>query len=47
MENEIIKRGNVPHKPYKRKRGQKKEIVHQQKHQTMKNKRWIVERTNS
>jgi len=31
-----------------KKRGQKKkEIVHQQKHQTMKNKRWVVERTTS
>jgi transposase len=47
IENEIIKRGYVPLIPYKRKRGQKKEIAHQQKHQTMKNKRWVVERTNS
>jgi transposase len=48
IENEIIRRGYVPHIPYKRKRGQKKkEIVNQQKHQTMKNKRWVVERTNS
>ena len=47
VEKEIINRGYVPHIPYKRKRGQKKEIVSQQKHQTMKNKRWVVERTNS
>ena len=44
IEQEIIRRGYVPHIPYKRKRGQKKkEIVHQQKHKTAKNKRWVVE----
>ena len=48
IENEIIKRGYIPHISYKRKRGQKKEMVHQQKHQTIKNKRWVIlERTNS
>jgi putative transposase len=48
IENEIIRRGYVPHIPYKRKKGQKKkEIAYQHKHQTMKNKRWVVERTNS
>ncbi|MGN6623127.1 MAG: IS5 family transposase [Candidatus Nitrosocosmicus sp.] len=47
-ENEIIRRGYVPHIPYKRKRGQKKELItYQHKHQTIKNKRWVVERTNS
>ena len=48
IENEIIKRGYVTHISYKRKRGQKKEIVHQQKHKTIKNKIWaVLERTNS
>jgi transposase len=47
-ENEIIRRGYVPHIPYKRKRGQRKEgIAYQHTHQNMKNKRWVVERTNS
>ncbi len=40
IENEIIKRGYVPHIPYKRKKGQKKkELSYQHKHQNMKNKR--------
>jgi hypothetical protein len=48
IEQEIIKRGYVPHIPYKRKRGQRKEeITYQHKYQTAKNKRWVVERTNS
>src|SRR6476659_8734476 len=48
IENEIIRRGYVPHIPYKRKRGQRKEeIAYQHKHQTIRNKRWVVERTNS
>jgi hypothetical protein len=48
IENEIIERGYVPYLPYKRKKGQKKkEIAYQHKHQNMKNKRWVIERTNS
>jgi hypothetical protein len=48
IENEIIRRGYDPHIPYKRKREQKKEeIEYQHKHQTIRNKRWVVERTNS
>ena len=48
MENEIIRRGYALHIPYKRKRGQRKEeIAYQHKHQTIRNKRWVVERTNS
>jgi len=48
IENEIIRRGYVPHIPYKIKRGQRKEeIAYQHKHQTIRNKRWVVERTNS
>ncbi len=43
----IIKRGYVPHIPYKRNRGQKIEAVFQKKHPAAKNKRWVVERTNS
>lgn len=47
-ENEIIKRGYVPHIPYKRKRGQIKiEKANQKRHSSSKNKRWVVERTNS
>ena len=49
IENEIIRRGYVPHIPYKRKRGQKKkENSNQKKYSSSaKNKRWVVERTNS
>ncbi len=44
----IIKRGYVPHIPYKRKRGQmKEELANQKKYSSTKNKRWVVERTNS
>ena len=46
-ENEIIKRGYVPHIPYKRKRGQPIEMTCRMNYQTAKNKRWVVERTNS
>ena len=47
-ENEIINRGYVPHIPYKRKRGQIKiENTNQKRHSSSKNKRWVVERTNS
>lgn len=47
IEQEIIKRGYVPHIPYKRKRGQAKKITNQQEYLSSKNKRWVVERTNS
>ena len=48
IEQEIIKRGYVPHIPYKRKRGQKKkENSSQKKYSSAKNKRWVIERTNS
>ena len=48
IEQEIIKRGYVPHIPYKRKRGQKKEEnTNQKRYYPSKNKRWVVERTNS
>ena len=48
IENEIIKRGYVPHIPYKRKRGQmKEETANQRRYSLSKNKRWVVERTNS
>ena len=48
IEKEIIKRGYVPHIPYKRKRGQmKKEKTNQKQYPSAKNKRWVVERTNS
>lgn len=47
VKQEIIKRGYVPHIPYKRKRGQKKEAVCKKKCPSAKNKRWVVERTNS
>jgi putative transposase len=46
VRQQIIKRGYVPHIQYKRKRGQSK-IVRQMNYQTAKNKRWVVERTNS
>ena len=48
IENEIIKRGYVPHIPYKRKKGQmKEETVNQKHYDSARNKRWVVERTNS
>ena len=47
IEKEIIKRGYVPHIPYKRKRGQKEETHIKKNIHTAKNKRWVVERTNS
>ena len=46
-ENEIINRGYVPHIPYKRKRGQVRKKVHQKQYDSVRNKRWVVERTNS
>ena len=47
IEQEIIKRGYVPHIPYKRKRGQKKKLVQQRRYSSAKNKIWVIERTNS
>jgi len=48
IEQEIIKRGYVPHIPYKKKRGQKKEEnTNQKRYYHSKNKRWVLERTNS
>ena len=48
IRQQIIKRGYVPHIPYKRKRGQKKkENSSQKKYSSAKNKRWVIERTNS
>jgi putative transposase len=48
IEDEITKRGYVPRIPYKRKRGQTKEEKTNQKRTSLsKNKRWVVERTNS
>jgi transposase len=45
---EIIKRGYVPHIPYKRKRGQMIKKANQKRYSYYaKNKRWVVERTNS
>jgi hypothetical protein len=48
IDNEIIKSIYVSNISHKRKRGQRKEeIAYQHKHQTIRNKRWVVERTNS
>jgi transposase len=48
VEQEIIKRGYVPHIPYKRKRGQMIKNANQKWYSSYaKNKRWVVERTNS
>src|SRR4051794_5304668 len=49
IEQEIIKRGYVPHIPYKRKRGQvRKENTDLKRYTPSKDKRWVVkERTNS
>jgi transposase len=48
IEQEIIKRSYVPHIPYKRKRGQtKEEKTCQKRNSSSKDKRWVVERTNS
>jgi transposase len=44
----MINRDYVPHMPYKRKRGQKKaETTYHKRCSPSKNKRWVVERTNS
>jgi putative transposase len=49
VEQEIIKRGYVPHMPYKRKRGEEKakdkEKTFQKRYHPR--RRWVVERTNS
>lgn len=47
VKHEIIKRGYVPHIPHKRKRGQVKEKTNQMQCDSGRNKRWVVERTNS
>ena len=48
IEQEIIKRGYVPHIPYKKKRGQMIKNTNQKRYSSYaKNKRWVVERTNS
>jgi transposase len=48
VKHEIIKRGYIPHIPYKRKKGQKTETLCKKKYRSSaKNKRWVVERTNS
>ena len=47
VQQAIIKRGYVPHIPYKRKKGQKIEVACQKKYPSAKNRRWVVERTNS
>src|SRR4051812_1230572 len=45
IEQEIIKRGYVPHIPYKRKRGQvRKENTDLKRYTPSKNKPWVVER---
>jgi len=47
IRQQIIKRGYVPHIPYKKKRGQHSKMACQMNYKTAKNKRWVVERTNS
>jgi transposase len=47
IEQEIIKRGYVLHIPNKRKRGQILKNTIQKTYYPSKNKRWVVERTNS
>ncbi len=48
VKQEITKRGYVPHIPYKRKRGQKKKALCQKRRpSSARNRRWVVERTNS
>ena len=42
IEQEIIKRGYVPHIPYKRKRGQMIKNTNQKRYYPSKNKRWVV-----
>jgi transposase len=47
VKQDIFKRGYIPHIPYKRKRGQNKMVCRQMNYIIAKNKRWVVERTNS
>lgn len=48
MEKQITNRGYVPHLPHKRKRGQQQNSRTCEKTDlSVKNKRWVVERTNS
>jgi putative transposase len=48
IEQEIIKRGYILHIPHKRKRGQILNKANQKRYSSYtKNKRWVVERTNS
>ena len=47
IEQEIIRRGYIPHIPYKRKRGQMIKNTNQKRYHPYMNKRWVVERTNS
>ena len=48
MEKQITNRGYVPHMPHKRKRGQQQNAkTHEKTDLSVKNKRWVVERTNS
>ena len=47
VEQQIATRGYVPHMPYKRKKVQNKGKTNQKKHPSAKNRRWVVERTNS
>ena len=48
VRQQVIKRGYVPHIPYKRKRGKQSKMVSQMKYQSIRNKLWVVvERTNS
>ena len=49
IRQQIIKRGYVPHIPYKRKRcrQKKEETAIQKRNSLSKNKRWVVKRTNS
>lgn len=48
METQITNRGYVPHMPHKRKRGQQQNAKTCEKTDpSVKNKRWVVERTNS
>ncbi len=47
IEQEIIKRGYITHILYKRKRGRVRKNADQERYSPSKNKRWVVERTNS
>jgi len=47
IKKEIIKRGYVPHIPYKREIGQLRKITDQKRYSPSKDKRGVVERTNA